>query len=110
VAEIETRADLFNRLAVMGKMKKETRNKVVCAMIGHSLIVDGFFGEVYCGRCGAKIADQLMGSFANGPKSVRIGHNCETCRKNYKALTWKDKIYVPNPFKPRAASRRQHAK
>lgn len=96
-----TKVEVLKRIkGLTGTQRKST----VCALIGHSLIVDGFMGEVYCGRCEAKIADQLMGVFPNAERSVRIGHNCEVCRKNYKEMDWKDKFLVPNPFTKKATA------
>jgi DNA-directed RNA polymerase subunit RPC12/RpoP len=79
-------------------MIKNLKNKVVCALLGHSKIVTGCFGYVYCARCGEQIGDALGGCF-DASKVVIVGHNCPTCQKNYKKLTWKDKIFCPNPFK-----------
>lgn len=72
--------------------------KIVCAIIGHSNIEDLCFGYHSCGRCGEQLGDSLGGCYSN-PRAVIIGHNCKICRKNYKQLTWKDKLFVKNPFK-----------
>lgn len=86
-------------MMLIRKVPQDRKKSVVCSLIGHSQIVDGCFGEIYCGRCGDKIADALTGINANAANQVRIGHNCETCRKNYRKMTWRDKYLVPNPFK-----------
>ena len=76
----------------------EQRNAIVCAIIGHSNILDSCFGYIYCTRCKAQIGDTLGGVYSND-KCVLIGHSCDTCKKNYKELTWKDKLYAyPNPL------------
>jgi len=69
---------------------------VVCALIGHSRIITGFMGYQYCGRCDEQIGDALA-SVGIGI-SVGIGHNCDECRENYKLMTWRDKLFVKNPF------------
>lgn len=79
-------------------LPEDQRNSVVCAMIGHSKIVFLCFGEVSCGRCNHPIGDTLMGSY-DLSKCVIVGHDCDNCHSNYKALTWQDKLYVANPFK-----------
>jgi hypothetical protein len=71
---------------------------MVCALVGHSRIVTGCMGYVYCARCEAQVGDQLAGVYAGAEESVRVGHNCATCRKNYKAMGWRDKLLSPNPF------------
>ena len=90
--ELESKIELLN--LTDEKQKKE----IACSLIGrHSKIVSMFFGYVYCGRCDAQIGDTLAGCF-NGSKCVVIGHNCDTCRENYKNLTWEDTIYCQDPF------------
>jgi hypothetical protein len=69
---------------------------VVCALFRHSRIITSWFGYQYCGRCGQQIGDTL-GSIGIG-LSVGIGHNCDKCKENYKAMTFIDKFLVPNPF------------
>ena len=87
-------------------LKPEVQKSVVCSLVGHSLIVTACFGYIYCGRCGAQIADKLGGGgYANAEKCVQVGHNCPTCKANFKKLTWRDKFLAPDPFKksPRPA-------
>lgn len=79
-------------------LDKDRQRSTVCALVGHSLVVTGCFGYVYCGRCGAQVGDQLGGIYGNAEKSVRIGHNCDTCRKNYAGLDWRHKFLTPDPF------------
>lgn len=72
---------------------------VICVLIGHSRIVNSCFGYVYCGRCKIQIADELAGAgLANAIDTVRVGHNCETCRANYAKMNWRDKFMVSYPF------------
>lgn len=91
-------AEVLEKLKLLDLKDDDQRNKVVCSLIGHSNIVSTCFGYVYCGRCNEQIGDSL-GSYFDGSKVVIIGHNCNTCRENYKALTWKDKLFCPDPFK-----------
>ena len=96
--KIITKKELMAKLKAIEPKNKEQRNELVCALIGHSNIESTFFGYRYCGRCEAQIGDSL-GSIYENPNSVVIGHNCKICRKNYKKLTWRDKLYCPDPFK-----------
>jgi len=93
-----TKKELLEKLKLLNLESKEQRNSIVCSLIGHSRIQTSCFGYYYCGRCGYQVGDTL-GSIYEGVKEVVIiGHNCPTCRKNYKTLTWEDKLYAPNPF------------
>lgn len=76
----------------------EKQKRVLCGLVGHSKIVTMFWGYVYCGRCGEQVGDKLASSFDTG-KSVVVGHNCDTCQSNFKALTWQDTMLAPDPFK-----------
>ena len=93
-----TKKELLVKIKAMGKIRKEQRNEIICSLIGHSHIVDGCMGYVHCGRCGAQIGDCLGGIF-DLTNYVIIGHNCKECRKSYKKFTWRDKLYVADPFK-----------
>lgn len=96
---IETKAQLLAALAALGgKMDKERRNAVTCALIGHSRIQTHCFGYYNCARCGEQVGDAL-GSVYNGAKTaVVVGHDCDICRENFKSCTWKDKVFAPAPF------------
>ncbi|MBP8689027.1 hypothetical protein KBH77_01600 [Patescibacteria group bacterium] len=96
--DIKTKEELLKILDKIPIKNKQQRNELVCSLIGHSRICDTFWGYRYCGRCGAQLGDSL-GSIDFGAKeSVIIGHNCPTCRENYKKCDWRDKLYVKNPF------------
>ena len=82
----------------MRGVPKPNRARMVCALIGHSRIVTGCFGYVYCGRCEAQVGDQLLSGYDGAEESVRVGHNCKTCRANYRKMDWRDKFLAPNPF------------
>lgn len=75
----------------------EKQNSVTCALIGHSKVVSVFWGYVHCARCGDQIGDTLGGMYS-AVNNVVVGHNCPTCRENWKKLTWKDKLFIENPF------------
>jgi hypothetical protein len=97
--EIKTKKDLLEVLSKIPIKDKEQRNSIICSLIGHSRICTTCFGYRYCGRCGYELGDSL-GSVDFGAKnSIIIGHNCETCKENYKKCDWRDKLYVKNPFK-----------
>ena len=96
-----TRAEVMKRIK---GLSKEKQRAVVCSLVGHSLIVTGCFGYVYCARCEAQIADSLGGINANAEAQVRVGHNCPTCRTNYKKLDWRHTLLTPNPFKKTVAT------
>lgn len=76
----------------------DVQRKSVCALVGHSLIVEACFWYITCARCGAQVGDKLMGGYSQAERCVQIGHNCTTCRKNYAALDWRSKFLAPNPF------------
>lgn len=95
-----TKAEVMKR--VQG-LSDEQKKAVVCSLVGHSRIVTGCFGYVYCGRCGAQVADSLGGVNSDAENQVRVGHNCKVCRKNYAALDWRHKLFAPDPFKKATA-------
>lgn len=90
-----TKADVLRR--VRG-LSKDQRNASVCALVGHSRIQSACFGYYNCGRCGAQVGDTLASVYRGAEQAVVIGHDCATCRKNAKALTWKDTLFAPDPF------------
>ena len=93
-----TKKELMEKLKAIGKISKQQRNDIVCSLIGHSNIQSTFWDYYYCGRCGAQLGDQLA-SIYNTNEVVIINHNCKILKKNYKKCSWKDKLYVTNPFK-----------
>lgn len=93
-----TKKELLARLKALGPVDAQTRNAVVCAMVGHSKIQTACFGYYTCGRCGAQVGDSLGGVYPGAESAVVIGHNCDKCRQNFKACTWKDLVFAPNPF------------
>jgi len=96
--EIQNEEELNEVLSKIPIKDEDQKKKVVCAMLGHSKIVIACWGYINCGRCGAQLGDTLGGIFPLTTYVV-IGHNCETCKKNYEQMTWKDKLFVPDPFK-----------
>jgi hypothetical protein len=66
---------------------------VLCAIFGHSNIVTGFFGYIYCGRCEAQIGDTLASVWRND-KAVVIGHDCEICNANRRRLRLVDRLLI----------------
>ena len=71
--------------------------EIICVLIGHSRIIDGFMGYWHCCRCKSYLGDTLAGCYTMKDKVVR-GHNCSVCRVNYEKLTWKDKLFVKYPL------------
>ena len=81
----------------MSKLSERLKG-TFCVWFGHSKIVTMCFGYVYCARCGDQIGDRLGGA-DNGERQVIVDHNCDKCQSNYKKLTWRDKLFAPNPLK-----------
>jgi hypothetical protein len=96
--EIQNEAELNEILSHIPIKDEEQKKKVICSMFGHSKIVIACWGYINCGRCGYQLGDTLAGCY-DTRNLVIIGHSCETCRKNYEKMTWKDKLLVPDPFK-----------
>lgn len=93
-----TKEELLAKLEAMGPLSEEQRNRMVCALVGHSRIQTTCFGYYYCARCGDQVGDNLGSIYEGAAKAVIVGHNCETCRTNYAACTWKDTLFAPDPF------------
>lgn len=92
-----TKKALLEKLKLLDLQDEGTKKDVVCALVGHSDIIDVCFGEVTCGRCGEIVGDTLMGMYSLKEKVI-MGHDCKVCRKNFKKLTWRDKFMAPDPF------------
>lgn len=90
-----TKSEVMRRVSHFPKAK---RPAAVCLLVGHSKIVTACFGYIYCARCGDQIADKLAGTYSDAETCVQVAHNCELCRKNYKAMDWRDKYLAPDPF------------
>ncbi len=96
--EINSEKELKEGLKTIPYRDDKHRNKIVCSLIGHSKISEMCLGYRHCARCGDLLGDSL-GSIDYGKKeAVLVGHNCKECRANYKKCSWKDKIFVKNPF------------
>jgi hypothetical protein len=75
------------------KLTKTQQAQIYCVKNFHADYVKEFWGEVYCGRCGSKIGDILMG-FYNSTNVLIVGckdKKCKTCPKIYKSLNKMDK-------------------
>lgn len=81
-----------------GQLSEDQRNGLTCSLIGHSGIQTFCFGYFNCGRCGVQVGDSLGSSYSKAGEIVVIGHDCDVCKKNYAKMTWRDKLYVENPF------------
>lgn len=93
-----TKKELLAKLKILAPESDEQRNNIVCAMLGHSRIQTHCWGYYHCARCGDKLGDSLMSVYNNAETAVIVGHNCDTCRTNFKSCTWRDKIFCPDPF------------
>lgn len=71
----------------------EKLKAIICALIGHSRIINCCIGYVNCARCNDQMGDTLVGYF-DVANCVIIGHVCDTCMDNWKKMTWKDKLMV----------------
>lgn len=98
-----TETELKEKIAVLGDISDEQRNKIVCALVGHSRIKTSCFGYYYCARCEEQVGDSLGGAYS-GKDDVIVGHDCHVCRTNAKLLTWTDTLYAPDPFPAAAGS------
>lgn len=94
-----TQNELLDKLVLLDPQSKGQRDKLVCLLVGHSRIVEYCFGYVYCARCGGQLGDMLGGSY-DAMSKVIVNHECHHCAENYNKLTWRDKLFTPNPFKP----------
>lgn len=83
--------------AKIADLDENQAKSVICALVGHSRIIDYSFGYIHCARCGAQIGDNFLGAFSLD-NNVIIGHDCDLCRENFKNMDWKDKFLTPNPF------------
>ena len=94
---INTEQELMAKLEALGDMDEETRNDVVCSLLGHSSIQKTSFGYYYCARCDEQIGDTIGGIYDSSDVVV-VGHDCPVCRTNYEKLDWRHKIFAPDPF------------
>lgn len=88
-----------------GRAFFEKFKAVVCAVLGHSHLVTNCFYEKYCARCGAKVADQMMGTgLSGGPGGhYQIGQTCKCdyCRQAFDTLRfWRDTWLCPKATWP----------
>ncbi len=97
--EIKTKKELLEVLEKIPMRDEEHKKKIICSLIGCSRISTTCFGYRNCARCGTQLGDNVGSMDYGATEAVVVGHNCKTCRKNYKKCTWKDKFLVENPFK-----------
>lgn len=90
--------ELEVKLAKLKEILPDRSDKsLVCEIVGHTRVVSMCFGYVHCARCEEQIGDTLAGAFDNA-STVIVGHECDTCVKNYEKLKWHEKYLTPNPF------------
>ncbi|MCA9872172.1 MAG: hypothetical protein KC441_00895 [Anaerolineales bacterium] len=87
--------DLLRKLDSWDFDDDAQRNRVVCALIGHSRICKGaILFATHCARCGEKLGDMFFAITEWHGDRVFLDHvDCEVCRENRKQLTWKDKLF-----------------
>lgn len=74
-------------------LTKEQQKAVVCALVGHSRIVDFCMWQYSCSRCGDVVGDSLTGTVGDRAKGwVIVGHGCDACIENYERMGWRDKF------------------
>jgi len=94
---VRTKRELMAHLRALGDLTKKERNAIVCALVGHSRIVRTRYKFVACARCGAELGDRR--AILRDAWDDSADCRCDICRKNYAAMGWRDKLYVPDPFK-----------
>jgi ribosomal protein L37AE/L43A len=92
--EIKTKEQLQKKIKALGKISEEQKKSIICSLIGHSNITETCFGYVNCARCGEQIGDTLGGYYPKAKEQVIVDHECDTCKENWKNMTWKDKFMV----------------
>lgn len=93
-----TESELHEKLKALGPLSDEQRNKIVCSLVGHSLIQTFCFGYYNCARCGEQMGDGLVSIYTNAKNTVIAGHDCDLCRENYAKLGWEHKVFTLDPF------------
>jgi len=94
---LNSQAELEAKLVLLEPLTDAQRKAVTCSLIGHSRIQTACFGYFNCARCGEQLGDSLGGCY-DAKDAVIVGHDCETCRKNFETCTWKDTFLAPDPF------------
>lgn len=84
-------SELMEQLA---KMPEKYHAQMACMIVGHSMVQSHCFGYWNCCRCGEQVGDSLAGSYS-GADVVSLGHDCDKCRENAKALNWTDMVLLP---------------
>lgn len=96
--EIQSEEELLEKLDALGVTNEEQKKEITCSLIGHSKIQAFCFGYYNCARCGDQVGDSLGGCYPGAADTVIVGHKCPTCEANFKKLTWRDKVFCPDPF------------
>lgn len=95
MAQKMTKKRVLEGLKAFGDIDDDTKKAIVCALVGHSRIVQNCFGQITCARCDAIVGDALAGYY-DGSNKVFMQHNCEACRAQYETLTWRSKLFAPS--------------
>ncbi len=92
-----TRAQLrkiLRAIRAVTDIDKATRNAIVCALVGHSRIQRDVGSYSACARC-----DERAGSTTATVYVDRTGRGRSIDRAACAELTWRDMLYVRDPFK-----------
>lgn len=94
VTRLMSEQDLLRKLDLWDFDDNAQRNRVVCALIGHSRICKSDLLYTRCARCGERWEDMFLATLGGHGDRVFLDHvDCEVCRENRKQLTWKDKLF-----------------
>ncbi len=73
----------------------QKRRAILCIRLGHPKVVHSCFGYITCARCGEQLGDNLAGGGVDLTKHVVVGHKCEQCQRNARALRPSDRWLLP---------------
>lgn len=90
--DTDNEAEVRAQVAALALSDDATRRRVICALVGHSHIVDDrgcLQRDIHCARCGEQLPKVVI-DFC-----VFVQHpNCDRCRKAQADLTWRDRWEV----------------
>ena len=55
-----TKKEYEAKMAALEPLEDEQRKSITCSLLGHSHITTGYFGYVYCARCGEQVGDYFL--------------------------------------------------
>jgi len=87
-------------LAAIAAFPEEKKPDAMCALVGHSRMIQSCVGQLTCARCDAIVGDTLAGASVLGKRLVRghgklaSGQACKECVVIARTLTWRDTALV----------------